>query len=165
MCIIYIHLAWWATYLSDDVRFASGIMDLSFRTIRLPPFDWQNSLALGHDNRLSYFKILSGCGASDFTGSNKSTYLLCFEIWEHEGSLIFDWLTISGTSLYFRTFLEVPLLFVVLVSIETVDVVDDVIGREGEVVVYSCWSKAEIKIVFLQTCIEYHKHLFYTKII
>lgn len=63
-------------YLSDDVRFASGIMDLSFRTIKLPPFDWQNSLALGHDNGLSYFKILSGCGASDFTGSNKSTYLI-----------------------------------------------------------------------------------------
>lgn len=152
---MYIHLAWWATYLSDDVRFASGIMDLSFRTIRLPPFDWQNSLALGHDNGLSYFKILSGCGASDFTGSNKSTYLLCFEIWEHERSLIFDWLTISGTSLYFRTFLEVPLLFVVLVSIETVDVVDDVIGRDGVVVVYSCWSKAEIKIVFFAD-IEYH---------
>lgn len=35
---------------------------------------------------------------------------------------------------------------------ETVDVVDDVIDWEGVVVVYSCWSKAEIKIiVVLQT--------------
>lgn len=99
----YVHyiLAWLSTNLSDDVRFASGIMDLSFRTIRLPPFDWQNSLAFGHDNEWSYFKILSGCGASDFTESNKSTYLLCFEIWQHVGSLIFARLSIPGISLYF----------------------------------------------------------------
>lgn len=150
---VYVHyiLTWWATYLSDDVRFASGIMDLSFRKIRLPPFDWQNSLAFGHDNGLSYLRILSGCGASDFTGSNKSTYLLCFVIWQHVGSLIFAWLSISETSLYFRTFLAVPLLSVLLVSMETVEVVDDVIDWEGVVVVYSCWSKAEIKIVVLQT--------------
>lgn len=58
---------------------------------------------------------------------------------------------IRNKSLLF-TFLAVPLLFVVLVSMETVDVVDDVIDWEGVVVVYSCWSKAEIKIiVVLQT--------------
>lgn len=145
-------MAWWTTYLSDDVRLASGIMDLSFRTIRLPPFDWQNSLAFGHDNEWSYFKILSGCGASDFTESNKSTYLLCFEIWQQGRVInICSIVNTRNKSLLF-TFLAVPLLFVVLVSMETVDVVDDVIDWEGVVVVYSCWSKAEIKIiVVLQT--------------
>lgn len=104
-------------------------------------------MVFGYDNRLLYFKIFSGCGVFDFIGLNKLINLLCFEIWEYERLLIFDWLIILGISFYFWIFLEVFLFFVVLVLIEIVDVVDDVIGWEGVVVVYCCWSKVEIKIV------------------
>lgn len=111
-----------------------------------------------------YFKIFSGCGVFDFIGLNKLIYLLCFEIWEYERLLIFDWLIILGISFYFWIFLEVFLFFVVLVLIEIIDVVDDVIGWEGVVVVYFCWSKVEIKSFFCRYK-EYYKYLFYIKII